>query len=113
MVFYACYGNELERSERGNSFEYEYAAAALSGAIFPSSSKDTQFYAGCGAMQCDAACANKGGTKIRARTRWRVDSPRASPHPAYRAGQDDFAQAGGNIRRRRGGAASGARLSKE
>src|SRR2546429_3256791 len=69
----AYYGNELDGPNHGKSFEYEYAA--LSGAIFPSPSKDTQFYAGCGAMQCDAAGADKGGTKAGARTRWRVDSP--------------------------------------
>src|SRR4051812_37402445 len=97
----------------GKSFEYEYAVAALSGAIFPGPSKDTQFYAGCEAMQCDAASADKGGTKAGARTRWRVDSPRASPHPAHRVGQDDFAHAGENICRYRGSTASGARLSKE
>ena len=59
----------------GKSFECEYAAAALSGAIFLSPSKDTQFYAGCGAMQCDPAGADKGGTKAGARTWWHVDSP--------------------------------------
>src|SRR5215475_9551059 len=95
------------------SFEDEYAAAALSGAIFLSPSKDTQFYAGCGAMQCDPTGADKGDTKAGARTRWHVDSPRTSPHPAHRAGQDDFAHAGENICRSGGGAASGARLSKE
>jgi len=31
----------------GKSFEYEYAVAVSSGAIFPSPSKDAQFYAGC------------------------------------------------------------------
>src|SRR6516164_6791202 len=56
-------------------FRGEYAAAALSGAIFLSPSKDTQFYAGCGAMQCDPAGADKGDTKAGARTRWHVDSP--------------------------------------
>src|SRR6185312_12793801 len=59
----------------GKSVEYRYATAVLSGAIFLSPSKDTQFYAGCGAMQCDAAGADKGRTKARARARWRVDSP--------------------------------------
>src|SRR3954452_18085152 len=59
----------------GKSSEHEYAAAVLSGALFLSPSRDTQFYAGCGAMQCDAAGVDKGGTKTGARTRWRVDSP--------------------------------------
>ena len=47
----ADHGNELDGPNPGKSFEYEYAAAVLSGAIFPSPSKDTKFYAGCRAMQ--------------------------------------------------------------
>src|SRR5262245_17834690 len=48
----------------GKSFEYEYAAAVLSGAIFLSPGKDTKFYEGRGAMQCDAAGADKAVQKL-------------------------------------------------
>src|SRR4051812_19255836 len=71
----ADYGNEPDGPNRGKCFESDYAAAALSGAIFLSPSKDAKFYASGGAMQCDAAGADKGDTKAGARTRRRADSP--------------------------------------